>query len=309
MVTIPDSPRLRDVYGDDGIPFVVDAGLPAEALQVVSRCRGLTRDALGRALPFKRQWVLAPTSAYFPRETALPVLLVGVPERACEAYRDAHDVLRTWFENDDTSLALTFADKWQLQIRGRKNLQSILDGVQQVISDHRDIYDNDRFLARVNRETRRLHDANKPLYSRQLQHHHIGSLSGVEVSAARSRRSVDEVLAQGLDHPCLDVLLGDFREDQKETVYARWLDDDVASWHHAAVYAGAKIPEKFGDFVRRKLNRAEAKHRAELPDGCRHCRMGKPRKEKTPRGQALPPSTARSAEEGTNKAAEAERHG
>lgn len=294
LVTIPDSPHLQDVYGKDGVPFIVDANLPAEALQVVARCRGLTRAALRRALPFKRQWVLAPTTAYFSREIAGALALVGIPERACEAYRDAHDVLRIWFETGDTDAAVTFADKWRLPVRGRKNLQSILDGVQQVISDNRDIYSNDLFIERLNRETRRLHAANKPLYSRQLKHHHIGSLSGVEI-AARQDRSLDEVLAEGLDHPCLDVLLADFRDDQRKAVYARWLDDEVADWHQAAVYVGAKMPGKFKELVRRKVNRARDKHRAETtPGGCRHCRIGKPRKEKIKR-QVLPPPMTGSA--------------
>ncbi|MER7097700.1 hypothetical protein ABT368_31680 [Streptomyces althioticus] len=292
-MTIPDSPQLQDVYGNDGVPFIVDANLPAEALQVVARCRGLTRASLRRALPFKRQWVLAPTTAYFSRETAGVLALVGIPERACEAYRDAHDVLRIWFETGDTSAALTFADKWRLQVRGRKNLQSILDGVQQVISDNRDIYRNELFIERLNRETRRLHAANKPLYTRQLKHKHIGSLSDVEV-AARQDRSLDEVLAEGLEHPCLDVLLADFRDDQRKAVYARWLDDEVADWHQAAVYVGAKFPGKFKELVRRKLNRARDKHRAETPGGCRHCRIGKPRKAKT--SQVLPPPMTGSAE-------------
>ncbi|MET7851694.1 hypothetical protein ABZT48_26380 [Streptomyces avermitilis] len=308
LVTIPDSPQLQDVYGNDGVPFIVDSSLPAEALQVVSRCRGLTRALLRQALPFKRQWVLAPTTVYFSRETAGALMLVGIPERACEAYRDAHDVLRIWFETGDTSPALALADKWRLQIRGRKNLQSILDGVQQVISDSRDIYSNDLFIARLNRETRRLHAVNNPLYTRQLKHHHIGSLSGVEVSARR-HRSLDEVLAEGLDHPCLDVLLADFRDDQKKAVYARWLDDEVTDWHHAAVHAGAKIPGKFKELVRRKVNRAKDKHRAEVPEGCRHCRIGKPRKEKAPKKQILPPSMTGSAESGPDKTGEADLHG
>ncbi|MFI8301274.1 hypothetical protein ACIGCZ_35770 [Streptomyces nigra] len=306
LVTIVDSPQLHEVYGSDGVPCIVDADLPAEALQLVSRCRKLTRASLRRALPFKRPFVLAPTSAYFPPEIAGSLTLLGVPERACEAYRDAHDVLRVWFDTGDTSLALTFADKWGLQLRGRKHLQSILDGVQQVISDSRDIYSNDLFLERLNRETRRMRDANKPLYERQLKHHHIGSLTGVEF-APPQHRSLDEVLTEGLDHLCLNVLLADFRDDQKKAVYARFLDDEIADWHQAAVYAEAKIPGKFKELVRRKVIRVRDKHRAEVPDGCRHCRIGKPRKEKAPK-KILPPTTG-SADRGPDTTGEASFHG
>ncbi|MFD7681721.1 hypothetical protein [Streptomyces sp. NPDC060187] len=216
-------------------------------------------------------------------------------------------MLRVWFETGDTSLALTFADKWELQLRGRNNLQSILDGVQQVISDCHDVYSNDLFLKRLNRETRRMRDANKPLYERQLKHHHIGSLSGVEF-ASTQHRSLDEALAEGLQQACIDVMLANFRDDQKKALYARFLDDDVADWHQAAVYAGAKNPGKFKELVRRKVIRARDKHRAEVPEGCRHCRIGKPRKEKAPK-RILPPSATGPTDHGSDATGEAEFHG
>ncbi|MDF3141817.1 MULTISPECIES: hypothetical protein [unclassified Streptomyces] len=282
LVTIQDSARLQEIYGDDGVPFILESRLPAEAVHMVSRCGRLTRRDLITALPRKRKIAFVhPSEVYGQIGFALG--LWGVPVNSCEAYRDAHDVLKTWFDHQDVSKVRPFAKKWKLR---SQNVQAVLDGVQQVILDGDEIHDNERFAARLNSEVERLRAWSKPLHERKLKHHHIGYLGETDVrTTATLVHAGDDVRRENLDHPCVDVLLAGFTEEQTATVLAKAFGDEVSGWYEAAVYAKAKSPGHFGELVRRKVGRASKKHGASTqPGGCRHCGLGLP----SQRGKADP---------------------
>ncbi|MEV5758398.1 hypothetical protein AB0L61_16770 [Streptomyces tendae] len=297
LVTIQDSAHLQEVYGADGIPFILEPHVPAEAVQLVARCGRLTRRNLITVLPRKRKT----TSVHSSKAVGQPGFVIGlwgISVDSCESYRDAHDVLKTWFDHQDVSKVRPFAKKWKLR---SQNVQAVLDGVQQVILDGDEIHDNERFVARLNSEVERLRAWSKPLHARELRRHHIGYLGETDVRAISTPVEIgDAVRRESFDHPCVDVLLVGFTEEQTAAVLAKAFGDGVSGWYEAAIYAKAKSPGHFAELVRRKAWRARKKHLASaLPDGCRHCGLGLPSQ------KGAPPSTdptSRQSESGRTEA-------
>jgi hypothetical protein len=269
LVAIPDSASLRETFGDDEVPFILDARLAPEALRLVARCGTLTRAGLAEALPFRRPLALRPTSAIYG-ELAPLANQWPTPVATCEAYREAHDALMAYVKNGDESKAVAFAKKWQLTIRKR---QAVLNGLLMIDWTGVPLFDDEEVVTAISRQVRSERDNAIPLYRRRLKHKHIAFLE--HDAADKTGSAEDQVLARMTSHPCVDVLLADFTPQEAEVI-AQWASGGRAvGWHQAALYVKAKDPEKFALRVRRKLKRSAGKHlSASLTAPCRHCGCG-----------------------------------
>ncbi|MCX4804627.1 hypothetical protein OG594_23900 [Streptomyces sp. NBC_01214] len=270
LVVIPDSPHLRERYGVDQIPFIVDSRKPVDALQLAFRCQPLTREALTKALPFKRPLTLRPTSDIYGELSAIAATW-PLPTGTCKAYKEAHDAMTAYVFHSDEETAVAFARKWNLTIRKRS---AVLNGLISIDWDGVELYDDESVVSALNRQIRSERDNWRPIHTRQLKGHHI--VLGVNSESRKQPRS-KSAEDQYLDrqpyghHPCLDLLLVDFTPQEAQAVAMYVFGSSNTDWHDAALLANASDPKRFGERVRRMVKHAAKRHRATAnPATCTH---------------------------------------
>ncbi|WP_406191970.1 hypothetical protein OH807_00025 [Kitasatospora sp. NBC_01560] len=283
LVAIADSSALRERFGAERIPFIIDASMPADAVEFTRHYQSLTRADLVRSLPARRRLTLL-TSQHIYGKLAPLANQWPVPVGTCRAYKEAHDAMTAYVMHGEEGPAVAFAAKWQLTIRRRS---AVLNGLLAIRWDNVDLFDDNLVIAAFNRQVRTERDSLLPLHTRKLEYRHIDVLddpdeqtkarSGPGTSGRRTytRRNPveDQVLyAQPFGHhPCLDALLVGFSPEEARTVAVYVFSSANADWYDAALLMQARDPKAFGDRVRRKLLRAMKKHSSSAaPGACRH---------------------------------------
>ncbi|MDX2647620.1 hypothetical protein PV341_29440 [Streptomyces sp. PA03-1a] len=287
LIVIPDTPQLQAHYADDDIPFVIDGTLEPEVLQFIAHCRPLKRSDLRKALPWKRPLTLDP-SASIPLPLPLPIPVpLGTaswprPVATCAAYREAHAAQKAYVMTGDESAAVAFARKW---LKGSHQPAAVSLGLLLTDWTGVELFDEDSVLTELDRCVRQASSWEKAIWDHEHRHQRLTTLGQPvagdgqtlgDMIADRRGSTEDQYLEEVIAHPCIDVVLTTFTEQQKQVVqeYARLVGSGAGrSWHLAALRVGVHDPKPFGDSVRRKVLWFSRQHKQQ-PDAatclCRH---------------------------------------
>ncbi|MFF3257002.1 hypothetical protein ACFYWP_39880 [Actinacidiphila glaucinigra] len=288
LIVIPDTPQLQARYADDDIPFVIDGTLEPEVLQFIAHCRPLKRADLRKALPWKRPLTLDP-SASIPIPIPLPIPVpLGTaswprPVATCQAYREAHAAQRAYVMEGDQSAAVAFARKW---LKASHQPAAVSLGLLLADWTRVELFDEESVLAELDRCVRQASSWEKAVWEHEHRYQRLTTLGqpvadggqslGDLAKDRRGSSTEDQYLDEVIAHPCIDVVLASFTEQQRQVVleYARLLGSGAGrSWHLAALRVGVHDPKPFSDSVRRKVLWFSRKHKQQ-PDAatclCRH---------------------------------------